>query len=206
VSEERPFVFGILGGIGSGKSTVAELLVQRGALLLDADAAGHEALRLPHVKEALRTYFGDLIFDEVGEVVRGKLAERVFSVSPGKNGKNNENRRFLEGVVHPEIRNILESKRANSQSRVFVLDAPLLVEAKWCTICDCLLFVEAPLEMRLSRVVQRGWDAGMLAAREAAQFPLEEKRKMSDVVVNNNTDDMIALNAELEKVWHKYIV
>lgn len=187
-NERPPFKFGdkpivgVVGAIGGGKSAVARRLAQWGGKVLDADKVGHEVLAYPEVIERLRSLFGPGVLDRKGAIDRGALAKVVFSDAA--------RRRVLEGVVHPIMlelfRERLAQALAESETRMVVLDAAVLIEAGWDAVCDRILFVDAPRAIRLQRVRERGWSEEELARREAAQLPLDEKRARADVVLEND--------------------
>jgi dephospho-CoA kinase len=98
-------------------------------------------------------------------------------------------REFLEDLLHPRIRRRLEALRqqfAAEGKRAAVLDAPLLLEAGWGAMCDVVLLIDAPREARLQWSRQRGWTDQEFARREAAQWPVEQKRRAADVIIQNN--------------------
>ena len=177
-------VVGVLGGVASGKSTVTRLLAEAGAGVLDADRAGHDALNLPEVKEAARSRWGESVFDAEGRLDRGRLAELVFAPPPD----GTKERRYLEELTHPEIRRILEKQAealAEQARPVAVLDAPLLLEAGWDRLCNTLVFVDVPRDIRLTRAMGRGWSSDEFEAREQAQLPVETKRAHADLIIEN---------------------
>ena len=177
-------VIGIVGGVASGKSLVAEQLRRLGAVILDADRAGHEVLQEESVRRALRQRWGDDVFDDRGGVDRAAVAQIVFGPSP----TGPQERAFLEQITHPRIGGRLREQVAAAQragAPVVVLDAPLLFEADWHHLCDQILFVESPREVRLQRARERGWTDDQFCAREAAQVSVEEKRRRSDQVIDN---------------------
>lgn len=194
---------GLAGGIGSGKSTVAELLAERGAVLLDADKFAHEALGAPEVVRQIVERWGDGLLGPEGALDRSALAERVFAAGEAAAA----DRRFLEGLVHPRVRErMLGQIEAYERSggRVAVLDVPLLLEAGWDRDCDLLVMVDAPRAARLARVASRGWDADELAQREATQLPMSEKRARADVVIAND-GDLRRLRRAVERVWREHV-
>jgi dephospho-CoA kinase len=156
------------------------------ALILDADKSGHAALRDLDVRKRLRMEFGPSIFDDRGEVARPKLAALVF----GSGEQASANRKRLEAIVHPWIRRDLESQiataRASGQVEIILLDAPLLLETGWRSMCSAVAYIDAPIELRRQRVGGRGWTAADLEKREASQMPVEEKRAKADVVIDNS--------------------
>ena len=136
-------ILGLLGGVASGKSLVAGQLERLGAGVLDADRAGHEVLRMPEVEQAARERWGEAVFRPDGHIDRHRLAAIVFAPPP----KGSEERRFLEELTHPRIRRLLEKEANGLAAAGFpaaVLDAPLLLEAGWDTLCHRLILVDAP--------------------------------------------------------------
>ncbi|MCA9090017.1 MAG: dephospho-CoA kinase [Planctomycetaceae bacterium] len=178
---------GLIGGIGSGKSSVADAaaLVVR-AVRLDADAVGHRALQQPSIQHRLREAFGPEVFDAAGHISRRALADRVF----GTDADSQANRETLNSIVHPWIRSqhlaAIQQHTVAGDCDVLLLDAAVLLEAGWGDVCDAIVFIDAPFEQRLQRVSKRGWDATELARREASQLSLDEKRSRADFIVDNS--------------------
>ena len=177
-------ILGLVGGIASGKSVVADCLRDLGAVILDGDRAGHAVLREPEVVATLKDRWGDQILDPTGQVSRRAVAKIVFARG------NEAEKQFLEHLTHPRIEARLRDELARAKSaqpppQVVVIDAALLFEAGWDKLCDKILFVDAPRDLRLERAVTRGWSAEQFAAREAAQMPVEEKRRRSDLLIRN---------------------
>jgi len=177
-------ILGLVGGIASGKSLVANILRDMGAVVLDADQAGHYVLRQPDVISELQKRWGDKILDAKGQVVRREVAKIVFAHG------NEAERKFLEALTHPRIEGLLtkelEAIRNSSEPPpVVVIDAPLLFEAGWDRFCDKILYVDAPRDIRLERAVARGWSTEQFAAREASQMPLVDKATRSHIVIRN---------------------
>ncbi|HMS15669.1 MAG TPA: dephospho-CoA kinase [Planctomycetota bacterium] len=191
----RPLVIGIVGGVGSGKSAVAKLLSERGAVILDADRMAHEALETDSVREALVGRFGQIVLLPNGMVDRPALGKLVFG---GKGGAGDEAKKFLEDLLHPQIRarileQLAELRRiaAHLAPAWVVLDAPLLLEGPLADLCDTLVFVEAPEDLRTARTVRhRGWAYEERAAREAKQLPIDLKRARCQHIIRNDGDLM----------------
>ena len=178
-------VIGLIGAIGAGKSTVASLLGSLGGAVADADAIGHEVLDEPAVQAQLVERWGPHLLHPGGRVNRRTLGAIVFA-DPAE-------RRALEAIVFPRIReregDLFALADADPAARFIVLDAAVLVEAGRLDVCKKLLFVDAPRELRLQRVLARGgWTEAELDRREAAQLPLAEKRRLADAVINNAGD------------------
>ena len=193
-------VIGLLGGVASGKSLVAEQLAALGAGVLDADRAGHEALTLPWIEAAARQRWGAAAFGADGRIDRARLARIVFAAPPD----GPPEREYLEHLTHPEIGRLLRQQAealSAAGKAVAVLDAPLLLEALWDKLCDRLVFVDAPRQARLARALARGWTEEDFAARERAQESLDAKRKRADVVVDNSGSPQ-QTQAQVERFWH----
>jgi dephospho-CoA kinase len=175
-------VVGLLGGMGSGKSLIARLFEERGAFVVSGDALGHEALRQANVKDRLVERWGSAILDERGEIDRRRVAAIVFADA--------DQRRALEAVVFPWIVARMEEQvaqaRSQPQVKLVLVDAAIMLEAGWYKICDHLVFVHVPREVRLQRLAQqRGWSPKEVEAREAAQMPLTEKLSRAGFVLEN---------------------
>jgi len=196
-------VIGLVGGIGSGKSTVAARLEALGAFVIDADKVGHALLGQSPVRERVVERFGPQVLApaeaEGGPPVidRGALGAVVFA-DPAA-------RKALETIVHPRMRHTFEKAVARvtrrGEAKAVILDAAILYEAGWDKLCDLVLYVDAPRDARLDRLAaERGWDDAALAAREKAQWALVEKRGRADLEVSNaaGPDD---LAAEVDRAW-----
>lgn len=179
----QPRLIGLVGGIASGKSLVAQQMQSLGGVVLDADLAGHEVLREKEVIDALHSHWGNGIISLDGSLSRAVIAKIVFSAG------NQEEKRFLESVTHPRIAARLQEQIAQHHAagtRVLILDAALLFEAGWDKNCDVIVFVSAPREVRLARARARGWSEADFLAREATQLPLDEKRSRSGFLIDNS--------------------
>jgi dephospho-CoA kinase len=195
---------GLVGGIASGKSLVADMLAELGATVLNADRIGHDVLAEDSlVQEAMRERWGAEVFGADGEVNRKAIAQRVFA--PGASGE--ADRKFLEALMHPKIREALASGRnshAEAGTNVVVIDAALLFEAGWNYVCDLVAFVDAPREIRLERAKKRGWTDEQFVAREAAQWPVQRKRERADVVIAN-AGSIDELRQDVQVFWDKCV-
>lgn len=194
---------GILGGVASGKSLVAQELARLGAGLLDADRAGHEVLRMPEIEAALRQRWGEGVFDLRGRIDRARLAAIVFAKTPD----GPKQRKYLEQLTHPEIGRMLaaEAERLEAAGcRVAVLDVPLLLEAGWDRLCNTLVFVDAPRPLRLARARGRGWSEEEFAARQGAQQSLDAKREMAEVTIDNSGTTEQTRH-QVERFWRSLV-
>jgi dephospho-CoA kinase len=181
----RKPIIGIAGGIGSGKSTVARMFGDFGCLVLNADDHVRELYDAPDVKRTLREWWGDSVFDTQGKVDRGAIAGRIFN--------DTAERHRLETLLHPRVDQIrratMNAAADDAQVVAFVWDIPLLFEVGLNAQCDAVVFVDAPLQRRLDRVRRsRGWDENDLLRREKLQLPLDNKRQMSNYIIQNTAD------------------
>jgi dephospho-CoA kinase len=195
---------GLVGGIASGKSLVAEMLVDLGAALLDGDRTGHAVLAEDaEVHQALRERWGQAVFSADGSVNRSAIAKRVF----GEGSDADLDRRFLESLLHPRIRQRLDRLREKCRAEgkpAVVLDAPILLEAGWGPICDVVLMVDCPRELRLQRALRRGWSEEQFVRREQAQWPVDEKRRAADVVIQNGGSET-ELHHAVVNFWRNHV-
>ena len=185
------------GNIGSGKSTVASLLVDKGAALIDSDALAREATRDPEVLRKIADALGEDLIRE-GELDRPKTAARVFGDEAARG--------TLNGIIHPWVRRESEARARELERRaappeVILMDIPLLYENGLERGLDAVIVVDAPLEVRVERVQARsGLSEEEVRARDAAQMPLTEKVRRADYVVDNSGDEA-ALGAQLGALW-----
>lgn len=178
-----PFILGLSGGIGAGKSTAARILADLGAHVIDFDALAQAALDDPRVRSTLAQWWGDAILSKSTSTIdRAAVASRVFN--------NPDERRRLESLIHPIVWRTKAQAQAEAVAAgkpLAVMDAPLLFEAGLDRECDAVLFIDADREIRLERVRHtRGWDDAELHRRETAQFPVPDKMARSRFVVQNN--------------------
>ena len=157
-------------------------------VVINADALGHEALQADSVKKALCEQFGDEILDAEGSVQRAVIAQRVF----GRYEQHAIARRELERIVHPEIRRLITEhiEKAVAEHRdAALLDAAVLLETGWREQVDLVAYIDTPDEIRLARVKSRsGWTEEELRQREASQWSLSDKRRQSDLIIENHGD------------------
>ena len=193
-------VIGIVGGVASGKSLVASQFQQLGAVVLDADRIGHEILLDDKVKQALRSRWGDGVFNTQQEIDRKAVANIVFAVGPD----GLREREFLEQITHPKIRERLqqhiEELTTQGDIRAVVLDVALLFEGGWDQYCGIIVFVDASAEVRLERAKNRGWSEAEFAAREEVQLSLAEKQHRSGVMIENSGSKQETLQ-QVRQCW-----
>jgi len=187
---------GLTGGIGSGKTTVARMLAERGAVVFDADKLAREAVELgTRGYVAVVELFGSDVLLPGGELDRPALATRVFA--------NDIERRELESVLHPEIFRMLRERIEpfRDTDRIVVFDAPLLIETGFDAECDVVVVVEAPEEERVKRVMMEpGRSEADIRARNAAQAPEEDKEARADAIIHN-VGSLEDLERQAERLW-----
>jgi dephospho-CoA kinase len=187
---------GLTGGIGAGKSTVAELLADRGAVIIDADEVARAVVeRGQPALDKLVERFGAGILDADGGLDRTALAKLAFV--------DDESRRDLEGITHPAINEEFGRRVADAPSdAIVVLDVPLLTESPQARArgYQTVIVVEAPREVRLARLEARGVDRADAVTRMAAQAGDDERRKIATHVVDNS-GGRAALERQIDEVW-----
>ncbi len=187
-SRDLPLI-GVVGGIGSGKSTVSRALAnRRPVVILDADKIGHELLNDPSVVEEITRTFGPSVLADDGSLSRRAIADKVF----GQSSEQQRALKALNSILHPrirkEIQRILQDVAKHGQADAVILDAALLLEAGWRDDCDAVVFVDTPETTRRRRVVRdRGWTEEEFIQREQTQLAPEEKKQLSDFVIDNST-------------------
>lgn len=191
---------GLTGGIGSGKSTVAGLLAQRGALLVDTDAIARE-LTLPGgaAIESIRAAFGAAFLDASGALDRSRMRELAFNDATAKRG--------LEAILHPLIGAETERRFDASSQPIVVFDVPLLVEsgARWRRKVDVVLVVDCLESTQIERVIQRpGWTQESAAAVVAQQAARTVRRACADAVIYNEGISLDQLAAEVASLWQRW--
>jgi dephospho-CoA kinase len=189
-------LIGLTGGVGSGKSTVAEILRELGAVVVDADEASH-AVYEPGTPgfEAVVGEFGDFYVRD-GRIDRQRLGELVF--------KDAASRRRLNAIVHPLVRDWMAARTAEAVERgaeVVIQDVPLLFENGLEPLYSSVVLVYVPEEMQLERLVQgRGFTPERARAVIGTQVPIEEKRRRAHVVIDNSgTPEQT--RAQVEQLW-----
>ena len=190
--QKFPNAYVITGSIASGKSTVVNLLKERGFSVIDADLIAHEQLEI--CKREIVEVFGEQILDEAGKIDRKKLGDTVFNEP--KKLKN------LEQILHPKIKAEIFCKASQLESlgQVYFVDIPLFFEKKErYDEFKNVAVIYAPKELLLSRLMSRnGLSLNEAKARVELQMDIEQKKKMAKFVIDNSSDRE-HLKLELEK-------
>lgn len=183
-ADDGLFIVGLVGRAGSGKSTVARTLASEGAVVIDADALGHQVTdRNPEVRRALQKEYGAGVYKEDGTLDRAQVAARVFA--------DPDARRRLDQLVHPRIleaiRERVDGLRAEGTRGVVVIDAALMLQWGLERHCDAVLAVTAPDAEKVRRLgTARGWTETEARARLGAQWTDERYASAADLTIDNH--------------------
>ena len=178
---------GLVGGVASGKSRVAQMLVDLGAGLVDADRAGHAVLAEDaEVQQALRERWGDAVFAADGSVDRPAVARSCFRRREGRGGASGG---FSKALVHPRIGERLAAERdqfaAEGTAKSSCWTRPLLFEAGWRPMCDLVLFVDAPRDVRLAAGPQARLDRSRICPARGRPVARRREASAADVIISN---------------------
>ena len=188
---------GVTGGIGSGKTTVADLFAARGIDVIDADNISRHLMdRGQPAYAEIVARFGTYMLTPTGHIDRARLRARIFA--------NVSERRQLEAILHPRIREQLQTAAANATTPYCLLVIPLLAENGLRMLVDRVLVVEAEPQIQLARVMQRGIAESQAREMLAAQTSNAERRAIADDIVVNN-GDRTALAPEVARLHEMYL-
>jgi dephospho-CoA kinase len=187
---------GLTGGIGAGKSTVAGMLADRGAIVIDADELARRAIeRGTDGFARVVDSFGPDVVGPDGDLDRERIARIVFA--------DEERRRELEAIVHPEVARLLEEAvdPYRDTDRIVVYSVPLLAERGLGDLFDLVVVVVADVDRRIERLMRdRGMAPDEVRARVAAQFDDEERAKVADVLIDNDGEPA-RLGPQVDRLW-----
>ena len=190
-------LIGLTGNIGSGKSTVVQMLSERGATIIDADVLARIAVEPgTEAHRAIADRWGKVILQSDGTLDRAALRHVVFNDPPELEA--------LNAIVHPAVARLRDQALVAARARgdgIVVCDIPLLFEKKLAADYDVVILVDAPKSVRLERLTTlRGVPHGDAVPMIAAQMPAELKRAHADFVIENDTDQR-ALSRRVDEVW-----
>lgn len=187
---------GLTGGIGSGKSTVAAMLAERGAVVIDADDLARRAVALgTDGFDRVVGVFGREILGPDGDVDRARLAAVVFA-DPAR-------LRDLEAIVHPEVARLFAEaiEPYRDTDHVIVYAVPLLAERGLTDVFDVVVVVVADVDRRIERLMRdRGMTVDEVRARVAAQLSDEERARVADVLLDND-GEAERLVPQVNRLW-----
>ena len=182
-------VVGIVGGVGSGKSTLVDAILERrherrlDTLVIDGDTVGHEVRDQPETQARILKRFGGDLLDPDGQIDRGRLGERVFATDAQAALAD------LNAIMHPAMRAEFERRIEATAAPLTLFDAAILLEAGWDDLCDEILFVDVSDQTRLGRVAERGWGEQQWRMRETSQWPLDRKRAHATISIDAEQAD-----------------
>lgn len=194
----KPWILGLTGGIGSGKSAAAAHFAQLGVDLVNADQAARWVVEPGRPALArIAEHFGAEILQADGGLDRAALRARIF--------QDAGERRWLEQLLHPLIRQEIIAALARATSPYAILESPLLIESGQSQLCQRVLVIDVPEAVQISRTVSRdGNDEAQVRAIMAAQASREERLKRADDVIVNDRD-LAWLRQEVERLHHFYL-
>ena len=179
-------IAGLTGGIASGKSTVSGMFQNAGAMIIDADVMARRVVEpgLP-AWQAIKSMFGDQVVRPDGTLDRPLLGDLVFN--------DGELRERLEGIIHPQVRDLMDREVARLMrtypNALVIKDIPLLIEAGMTSGLAEIVVVYVPVDLQIKRLMKRdGIGLAAAKARIQAQMPIEEKRRLGTLVIDNSCD------------------
>lgn len=191
-------VVALTGGIGAGKSTVAQNFAELGALVIDADQLARIAIERGSegFAEVLLRFGDDIIVN--GDIDRKKLAEIVFSDETA--------RKDLEKIIHPRVQAIFAEAVADlDHDDILIYEIPLLVETDAAEKFDYVITVEADMDIRIARLLKKGLYISQIEKRMAAQATQESREAIADHVIRNDGDEDSLLR-QVENLWESVLV
>ena len=191
-------VVALTGGIGAGKSAVAQNFAELGALVIDADQLARIAIERGSdgFAEVLLRFGDEIVLN--GDIDRKKLAEIVFS--------NEESRRDLEAIIHPRVQAMLAEAIADlDHDDILIYEIPLLAETNAAEKFDYVITVESDLELRKERLLKRGLYISQIEKRMAAQASEESRTALADTVIRNDGDEDSLLR-QVENLWESVLL
>ncbi len=188
---------GLTGGIGSGKSTVAAMFADLGAVVVDADAIARRIVEPGSpVLARLVEEFGDDILETDGTLRRGELARRAFATE--------RSTRHLNEITHPAIRELAEVEivegEAASPAGVVIYEMPLLVETGQVSLVDAVIVVDVPESVQVQRAVARGLSESDVHERMKRQASRSDRIAAADIVIDN-TGELGNTQRQVERAW-----
>jgi len=196
------FCVALTGGIGVGKSTVASIFSNKGAGIVNVDEVGHSILKSgTEAYQEIVEMFGDVILFDEGEIDRSSLGKIVFE-SPNKLAQ-------LEAITHPNINKELSRILKEESASVVILDMAILVEKPLAILSGKPLYrkvivVESDMEIRISRLLERGLDKEEIISRVNSQANDRERRNVADLIIENN-NSLADLKIETETAWEEIL-
>ncbi len=188
-------VIALTGGIGAGKSLVANYFFTLGAQVIDSDQLARNAIERGSVGfDEVVSHFGDEILKD-GDIDRRKLAEIIFSDSKQRN--------VLESIIHPKVQQALtDAKKSLADDEILIYEIPLLFETNAASRFDLVITVEAPLADRIQRLKERGLLQSEIEKRIASQATEAQRRSIANIVIENSGNEEELLR-KVEAIWEE---
>ncbi len=191
---------GLTGGIGSGKSTISNMIREKGISVIDADIVSREVMKIyPEIKSEIEKIFGKEFFDDKGDLKRRKLGNYIFA--------HKEKKALLEKIIIPYINqeiNLRVIKHKNNGDKLVVIDAPTLIEQDMQRDMDTTILVWVPSEIQIQRVMIRdSLSRENTINRIKSQIPLDDKKEVVDYIIDNSrelVETKIQLNRILDEI------
>ncbi|MFM2103542.1 MAG: hypothetical protein RL740_629 [Actinomycetota bacterium] len=188
-------VIALTGGIGAGKSLVANYFFTLGAQVIDSDQLARNAIERGSVGfDEVVSHFGDEILKD-GDIDRRKLAEIIFSDSKQRN--------VLESIIHPKVQQALtDAKKSLADDEILIYEIPLLFETNAASRFDLIITVEAPLADRIQRLKERGLLQSEIEKRIASQASEAQRISIANIVIENSGNEEELLR-KVEAIWEE---
>jgi len=193
------FIIGLTGGIGSGKTTVANLFAEHNITIVDADIIARDVVSIGSPALAhISTHFGENFIQANGQLDRALLRKQVFS--------NNADKLWLNNLLHPLIRDQLIEQLKAAQSTYCLLVAPLLIENNLTSLVDRVLVIDVSETTQISRTTARDNNSvEQVQAIMASQASRKDKQNHADDLLNNDSASLKALKDAVDKLHHNYL-
>lgn len=193
------YIVGVTGGIGSGKSTVANFFAELGITVVDADIIARDVVAIGEpALDAISAYFGPQVITNDGTLNRSALRKYVF--------ENTTNRQWLEALLHPLIRERMIAQCQQATSAYCLLVVPLLVENQLTELCHRVLVVDITPEQQVARTLQRDkTDATQVLAIMKSQASREQRLAAADDILDNNSRDLGQLQQRVAELHLQYL-
>ena len=198
MNKQTPFVVGLTGGIGSGKSAATDIFASLGIDIVDADEVARDVVAVgSQGLLQIAEHFGEHILLEDGSLDRVALREKVFA--------NPDEKTWLNGLLHPLIRSRMQQLIMESTSPYCILSVPLLVENKLTEMCNQVVVVDCPEALQLERALKRDGSAeATIKSIMASQATREERLSAADDVLDNSTS-LNALSSQVKALHNKLL-
>ena len=188
-------VIGLTGLCCSGKSSVAKIWEDKGAIIIDLDAIGHKVRDTKEIIENLTQAFSSDILDNEGKVIRSVLAQKAFSTK--------QSVEKLNEIMHSPMKRCVKEKLSSVKAGVCIIDSALLVEMGLYKLCDSVILIDASFSVREKRAAKRSLSKEDLQARDKVQMSTAQKGAQASETLINNGDKKDLLQ-QSNCIWRKY--